>query len=148
MKTLLFFSLLFCVLAQPLCAQSDGTDEALKTDIAVMKTDIAMMKTDIAVMKTELKHLKESIDNRFENVQKDFDNVQNSFVNIQKNFDRQNNIIIACIGLPLAILAIGATVWGILAHRRSVKDSTQQQEIETLKQEIETLKQRHIVDLP
>ena len=31
----------------------------------------------------------------------------------QKNFDRQNTIIIACIGIPLAILAIGATLWGI-----------------------------------
>ena len=46
--------------------------------------------------------------------------------------DRQNNIIIACIGIPLAILAIGATVWGILAHRRSRKNQALENRIETL----------------
>ena len=116
MKTILLCLLLLCAIALPLYAQSE-VDDTLKADLLVMKTD--------------LKNLKE-------NVIKGFDRVE-------KNFDRQNNIIIACIGLPLAILAIGATVWGILAHRRSIRDSAQRAEIETLKAEIETLKQRHIV---
>ena len=34
---------------------------------------------------------------------------------------------------------------GILAHRRSARDSAQLKEIETLKEEIETLKQRLLV---
>ena len=62
----------------------------------------------------------------------------------ENNFDRQNNIIIACIGIPMAILAIGATVWGILTNRRSRKEDTLQKQIETLTQEIETLKQQRI----
>ena len=103
-----------------------------------LKTDVVTLKTDIAVLKTEFANLKENVNNGFDNVQKDFNN-------IQKNFDRQNNIIIACIGIPLAILAIGATVWGILAHRRSRKDQTLEKQIETLTQEIEMLKRRQLV---
>ena len=139
------------MLAQPFCALSEVSDETLKADVAVMKTDIAVMKTDIAVMKTELKNLKDTINDRFDTINNRFDTTNNRFDTfqntIQKSFDRQNNIIIACIGLPMAILAIGATVWGILTHKRGIRDSsTQQQEIETLKQEIETLKRRHIVN--
>lgn len=88
------------------------------------------VETDIAVIKTEIKNLNEKVDDKFES--------------LEKNFDRQNNIIIACIGIPLAILAIGATVWGILANRRSRKDQTLEKQIETLTQEIETLKQQQI----
>ena len=127
MKTTLLCLLLLCAITLSLYAQS-GVDETLKADVLVMKNDI--------------KNLKE--------------NVINGFNRVERNFDRQNNIIIACIGLPLAILAIGATVWGILAHRRGVRDNAQREEIETLKNaqreeietlkaEIEILKQRHIV---
>ena len=35
--------------------------------------------------------------------------MQSRIDDIQKNFDRLNNIIIACIGIPLAIIAVGAT---------------------------------------
>ena len=123
MKTILLSLLLLCAITLPLYAQSEADD--------TLKADVLELKADVLVMKTDLKNLKE--------------NVITGFDRVEKNFDRQNNIIIACIGLPLAILAIGATVWGILAHRRSIRDSIQQEEIETLKAEIETLKQRHIV---
>ncbi|MCY3742010.1 MAG: hypothetical protein OXH00_13425 [Candidatus Poribacteria bacterium] len=130
MKTILLCLLLLCAITLPLYAQSEG-DDTLKADVLVMKTD--------------LKNLKENVTDGFDRVEKSFDRVEKSFDRIEKNFDRQNNIIIACIGLPLAILAIGATVSGILAHRRSIRDNLQREEIETLKAEIETLKQRHIV---
>ena len=104
------------------------------------------VETDIAVIKTEIKNLKDTISIGFENVQQKFDDVQQKFDDVQKNFDRQNSIIIACIGIPLAILAIGATMWGILAHRRSGKDRLLEKQIETLTQEIETLKQQRIVN--
>jgi len=74
------------------------------------------------------------------------ESIDDKFESIEKNFDRQNNIIIACIGIPLAILAIGTTVWGILAHRRSGKDRALEEQIETLTQEIETLKQQRMVN--
>ena len=83
------------------------------------------------MLKTEVTNLKEA-------VKKDSDA-------IQKNFDRQNNIIIACIGNLFAILVLSATVWSILAHKQSRKDQTLQNQIETRTQEIEMLKQQRIV---
>ena len=94
MKTILALSIFLSVLVLPaFCQIPQNTVE-----------------TDIAVIKTEIKNLKETMSKGFESVNKKFDNVQ-------KGFDRQNNIIIACIGIPWAVLALGATVWGILAHR-------------------------------
>ena len=137
MKTILAISIFLYAIALP----------------APCQTPQSSVDTDIAVIKTEIKNLKEyvnhgfnNIQTNFDNVQKDFDNVQKDFDRIQKNFDRQNNIIIACIGIPLGILAIGATVWGILAHRRSTKDRALEKQIEILTEEIETLKQQRIVN--
>ena len=123
MKTILLFSFLFCVVVLPVLGE----------------TSEDTVKTDIAVIKTEIKNLNEKIDDKFETI-------NGKFESIEKNFDRQNNIIIACIGIPLAILAIGATVWGILTHRRSGKDRALERQIEVLTQEIETLKQQRIVN--
>ena len=116
MKTILTLSILFSLILLPAGGQ----------------TPQPTVETKIAVIETEIGSLKDKVDDGFNNV--------------QKNFDRLNNIIIACIGLPLAILAIGATVWGILANRRSKKDQTLEKQIETLTQEIETLKQQRIVN--
>ena len=107
-------------------------------EISEIKDDIASIKKDLAVLTTEVENFKVNVNDRFNSIDKRFDG-------IEKGFDRLNNIIIACIGIPLAILAIGATVWGILAHRRSRKDQILEKQIETLTQEIERLKQQRIV---
>ena len=124
MKTILVLLILFSVIALPALCQ---------TPQSTVETEIAVIKTEIAVIKTEISNLKETVNNGFNNVQKDFDNFQKNFQqnfdSIQKNFDRQNNIIIACIGIPLAILAICATVWGILASRRSIRDQTLEKQV-------------------
>ena len=111
------------------------------------------VETEIAAMKTEIKNIDEKIDDKFASLEKNFNdkfvslekNFNDKFASLEKNFDRLNNIIIACIGIPLAILAIGATMWGILASRRSRKDQTLEKQIETLTQEIEALKRQQIV---
>lgn len=155
MKTILVFSILFSVIVLPALGELTDADldkirlivneeikeelTPIKAEIVSIKADIVTLKTDGAVVKTEIKNLKETVKNLKETVNNDFDT-------IQKNFDRQNNIIVACIGIPLAILAIGATVWGILAHRRSRKDRALEKQIETLTQEIETLKQQQIAN--
>ena len=115
MKTILTLLILFSLILLPAGGQ----------------TPQPTVETKIAVIETEIGSLKEKVDDGFNNV--------------EKNFDRLNNIIIACIGLSLAILVIGATVWGILAHKRSAKDQILEKQIETLTQEIETLKQQQIV---
>ena len=130
MKTIFLFPFLLCVIVLPVLGE----------------TSEDTVKTDIAVIKTEIKNLNEKIDDKFDSINDKFDSINGKFDSIEKNFDRQNNIIIACIGIPLAILAIGATVWGILTHRRSGKDRALERQIETLTQEIETLKQQRIVN--
>ncbi|MDE0323112.1 MAG: hypothetical protein OXN27_04255 [Candidatus Poribacteria bacterium] len=136
MKNVLLFSILFCAIALPGFAELTEADlnkirlivkEEIKEELKPIKADIDTLKTDSAEVKTEVTNLKGTVN-------KDFDT-------IQKNFDRQNNIIIVCIGIPMAILAIGATVWGILAHKRNRKADTQQEQIDVLRQEIEELRQ-------
>ena len=158
MKTILAFLILFCVFTSPTFAELTDADinkirlivteaiqaeiKPIKADIATLKADIATLKTDMAVMKTEVANLKETVNIKFDNVNGKFDDVNRKFDDVQKNFDRQNNIIIACIGIPLAILAIGGTVWGILAHRRRGKNHEQERINQELREEIETLKQQ------
>ena len=147
MKMILVLSILLSLIALPALGALTDADldkirlivkeeiqveiKPIKADIASIKADIVTLKTEFAVTKTEVTTLKE----RF----------NESFGAIQKNFNRQNNIIIACIGIPLAILAIGATVWGILAHRRSRRDESLENRIETLTREIEILKKQQIL---
>ena len=158
MKTVLAFLILFCVFTSPTFAALTEADihkirlivteaiqaeiKPIKTDIATLKADIATLKTDMAVMKTEVANLKETVNIKFDNINGKFDDVNRKFDDIQKNFDRQNNIIIGCIGIPMAILAIAATLLGILGQRRSGKDREQERINQELREEIETLKQQ------
>ena len=132
MKTILLLSILFCSWAIVFPSLGALTDADLDKIRLIVKDEV---KSEINASEERMKEYintkNESIDNKFES--------------IENNFDRQNNIIIACIGIPLAILAIGATVWGILAHRRSGKDRALEEQIKTLTQEIEALKQQRIV---
>jgi len=158
MKTILAFLILFCVFISPTFAELTDADlnkirlivteeiqkeiTPIKADIATLKADIATLKTDMALMKIEVANLKQNVNDRFTSVNDRFTSVNDRFDDIQKNFDRQNNIIIACIGIPLAILAIGATVWGILANKRSGNNREQERINQELREEIETLKQQ------
>ncbi|RKU19438.1 hypothetical protein C6500_10830 [Candidatus Poribacteria bacterium] len=144
MKTILVsLSILLCAIALPAFGELTDADLdkirlIVQEEIEPIKADIVTLKTDVALMKTEVAILKENVNDRFASVNSRIDDVQ-------KNFGRQNNIIIACIGIPMAIIAIGATVWGLLVHRQSRKDQMLERQIEVLTQEIETLKQKQIV---
>ena len=154
MKYLLLFSILFCVIAMPALGElSDNDLNQIRLIVADSEKQIRLivadsekrltatmntLKMEGAIRDTEIKNLNDAMNKGFDNVQKNFDNVQ-------KGFDRQNNIIIACIGIPMAFLAIGATIWGILAHKRGTRDRSLENEITTLKQEVETLKQRQVI---
>ena len=106
---------------------------------AFCQTPQNSVETDIAVIKTDIQNLNGKIDSLETHFNRRFES-------LEKHFDRQNNIIIVCIGIPLAILAIGATVGSILAYRRNRKVDTFEKQIETLTQEIEVLKRRQIVN--
>lgn len=154
MKTLIFLSILFYALAVPAHAELTDADldkirlivngaekrikDEIKAEIEPIKADIVTLKTDVALMKMEVVSLKESVNSRFASVNARIDD-------IQKNFGRQNNIIIGCIGIPMAIIAIGSTVWGFLVHRQSKREQALERQIGVLTQEIETLKQKQLV---
>lgn len=136
MKYFLLFSILFCVIAMPALGElSDNDLNQIRLIIADsekrLTTTMNTLKTEGAIRDTEIKNLNNTMNQGFDNV--------------QKNFDRQNNIIIACIGIPMAFLAIGVTIWSILAHKRGTRDRSLENEITTLKQEVETLKQRQVI---
>ena len=100
MKTILFFSILFCAITLPL--RSDTSKTAIDTDIVVIKT--------------EIRNLNGKIDDKFNSLEKRFDS-------IEKNFDRQNTLIIACIAIPMALITLMiACAW------RSVKDNSLQKQ--------------------
>ena len=118
MKSILFLSILFWAIAMPAMSALTDADldkirlivkEEVKKEILPLIIDINTLKTESAIRQTEIKNLKETMNKGFENVQKNFDNLQSRIDDMEKNFDRLNNIIIACIGIPLAIIAIGAT---------------------------------------
>ena len=135
MKMFSCFAILLCLITiLPLSAAAQTDPE--------LKDEIATIKTGLAALTTEMKNLKESVDTRLDEMNK---HVDARLKGIEKNFDRQTKIIIALIGIPLVIIAIGVIIWGILSYREIVKDRIHLQKIETLKQdqlqEIETLKQ-------
>ena len=130
MHPTIFLSILFCVIAFPALGELTDADLdkirlIVQEEIKPLKGEIGTLKTEIAVIKTEVTNLKGT--------------AQTNFETTQNSLDRQNNIIIACIGIPMAILAISATVWG---SRRNKKADTQQKQIEGLTQEMETLKEQ------
>ena len=130
MKTILLFSIMLCAIATPALAELTDADLdkirlIVQEEIKPLKDEIGTLKTDIVVIKTEVTNLKGTVNTNFDTT--------------QKNFNRQNNIIIACIGIPMAILAIGATVWGVYAYKRSRKADTQQEQIKSLIEDVNTL---------
>ncbi len=104
-KNILVLSIFFCVIDLSAMGQLTDTDidkiqlivndaeERIQEEIKPIKTGIVTLQVDGLVLKTEVTNLKEV-------VKKDSDT-------IQKNFDRQNNIIIACIGIPLRFSCSG-----------------------------------------
>ena len=134
-KSIFIFSILLCAVAMPSFAELTDADLdkirlIVQEEIKPLKDEMGTLKTDIAVIKTEVTNLKGT-------AKTNFDTTQNSL-------DRQNNIIIACIGIPMAILAIGATVWGILAYRRN----TEEKEIDTHEQTKELIEELSQVFTP
>ena len=148
MKTILVFSILFCMSVLPALAELTDADldkirlivnEALKSEIATVKQELESeivtvkqeLKSEIVTVKQELKSeiassekgIKEHIDLNIESVEKRLA-TYNWVIYVL------TPLIVAAIDIPTAIMA-----W------RGIKDSNQEKKIQELTQEIETLKQ-------
>ena len=129
MKTILLFSILFCIIAMPALGELtiqdlEKVDEKIQASEGRIKAHITQ-QTDI---------LKTHITQEIKTV-----NVQ--FTEIDKRISSDSGwtkflvtIVAAIIGIPTAII-----VW------RGRQDNALEKQIETLKREIETLKQQRIV---
>ena len=118
MQRLLIYTLLICVFTLPLRAQTTGTVDPVRLaqQQEMFRENIVDIKSDIAVQSNEIKNLSKAI------------GVMNA--NQEKAIERQNNLILAFIAIPLAIIAL-ITTW------RSVRDNTMQKQIDALTRVIE-----------
>ena len=127
MKTILALSILFSVVALP--ALGELTDADLNQIRLIVNEAEKRIKEEV---KTEITHAEERI-NEHTNVK--IDSLKTPVAWLIGILVA----IIALIGLPLVFLTI-------IVGWRSVKDNSQEKQIETLTQEIETLKQQRIVN--
>ena len=137
MKRIILFALLFASVLISFRTSAELTDADIdKIQLLILESEKRMkaeivesenrMKAEITVIKAEIQTLNGK-----------FGRLEGKFDTLEKSIDRQNNIMIACISIPMGLLVVVVAIWGILAQMRDVKGS---KELETLKQEIENLK--------
>ena len=122
MKTIIFFSILFCTLALPVFGEL--TPEDLDKIRLIVKEEIKPLKADIVALKIDVARL----DGRLTGVEKQIATITNLICWLIA-------LIVIAIGIPQIIMAF-----------RSRKDRDQERKIEELIREIETLKQQRIVN--
>ena len=121
MKTIIFFSILFCTLALPVFGEL--TPQDLDKIRLIVKEEIKPLKADIVALKVDVARL----DGRLTGVEKQIATITNLIYWLMA-------LIVIAIGIPQIIMAF-----------RSRKDRDQERKIEELIREIETLKQQRIV---
>jgi septal ring factor EnvC (AmiA/AmiB activator) len=132
MKTIIFFSILFCAIALPSFAELTPQDldkirlivkEEIEKEIEPLKAEIASVKAEIASVKDEIASVKQ-----------DVASLSGRVAGIEKQITWLMSLIVVAVGLPQILV-----VW------RSRKDREQERKIEELAREIEMLKQQRIV---
>ncbi len=132
MKTIIFFSILFCAIALPSFAELTPQDldkirlivkEEIEKEIEPLKAEIASVKDEIASVKDEIASVKQ-----------DVASLSGRVAGIEKQITWLMSLIVVAVGLPQILV-----VW------RSRKDREQERKIEELAREIEILKQQRIV---
>ena len=120
MKHVLFFSILFCVIALP--TRAELTDADLDKIRLIVKEEV---KAEVTSSEARIKQY---VDLKIESVNGRIDG-------IEKQITWLMVIIVVAVGVPQIVIA-----W------RSRKDRSLEKQIETLTQEIEILKQQRIVN--
>ena len=149
MKTIIFFSILFCVITLPaLGALTDAdldkirliVNDAEKRIKAEVKTEIASVKKELTEEIASAKQdLKEAIDKSEQHVKMYIDA---KVYGLDKRLSTYNWVLYVL--MPLIVVAIGVPT-AIMAWR-SARDKSLEKQVEILTQEVETLKQQRIVN--
>ena len=137
MKTIIALLILSCVIALPVPAELTDADLD-KIRLIVNESEKRMraeFKTEITASENRMKQyidLKiQSVEGRITGVEKQITGVEGRIISVENSIGRQNNIIIACIAIPMAIIAV-MVAW------RSLKDTSLQKQIDTLSEKLET----------
>ena len=126
MKTIMFFSVIFCAIALPAFGDLTDTDlnkirliinEEIKAELKPIKADNVTLKTDVAWMRGRLE-------------------------NVDKQIPHAKYVLYGLIALIVVVVAAQL----ILFVQEIRKDRLLKKQIENLIQEIETLKQQLIVN--
>ena len=136
MKTILLFSILFCVIAMPAMSELSDADldkirlivkQEIEDEIKPINTEIGALKTDMGWTRGTIA----GIDQRFELIGK-----QITWLMV---------IVGVAVGIPLTIITIIVALRSRSEQIQEKLSQDQAQQIETLKEEIEMLKQQRIV---
>ena len=144
MKTLIFFALLFCLIASP--ARAALTDADLNKIRLIVKEEV---KTEINAsekrMTTYIDIKIDAVNNRIDGVEKRLgtriDAVNNRIDSVEKQMTFLLNVIYGLIALIIVAIGIPQVIIGW----RNVRDREQQKINQELREEIETLRQQQIL---
>ena len=149
MKTILFLSIFFCVIALPALGDLTDTDlnrirliinEEIEAEIEPIKAEIVTLKTDVAWIRGKLEGIDEqfaAIDTQFAAIDKQFERVGEQI----RHLMYVNYGLIALIVVAVAIPQI-PIAWRSGKDRSLEKLHSLERLVETLVQEVETLKQK------
>ena len=151
MKTLIFSTILCCVIALP--AVAELTPEDLDKIRLIVNEVVDQKIAESEIRMKEYVNIKfENVDQRFDDVNKRFDDVNKRFDdvngNVNKRFDDINgkiNMLIYFLCGLIALIAI-AIIPQYIFLWRSQKTTEQDRINQELRAEIETLKQKRIVN--
>lgn len=129
MKTLIFFSILFCVIAETVVAEL--TQDDLNKIRLIVKEEV---KAEIVSIKEDIK----TLDTRLQKVEQNDARLDGRLDGIDKQIAHGNNLTYALIAL--IIFAIGLPAW------QNRKDREENRKIETLTQRLEALEQQRTID--
>ena len=133
MKTVIFFSILLCVIAEPVVAELTQND--LNKIRLIVKEEIA---AEVKPLETRLQKVEQNIarlEGRMDGIDKRFDG-------LEKQITHTTNVTYALIAL--IVLAVGIPQMIIASRWR--KDVQLEKQVQGLAAEVQTLKQQRIVN--
>ena len=138
MKTIIFFSILFCIIALP--AFGALTDADLDKIRLIVNDSEKRIKEEV---KAEITALRQELKAEIAGVKQELRaEIAKSEKNVKEQITRLTNFVYGLIVLIVAAVAIPQ----LIMTWRTGKERSLERQIQTLTQEIETLKQQRIVN--
>ena len=156
MKTLIFFSILFCVIALPALAELTPQDldkirlivnEEVTKELTPIKADIVQLDTRLGNVEAAVSSLTgriDGLDTRLRNVEVAVGSLTGRIDGVEKQVLHSTNVTYWLIALIVGAIAIPQLIMTFMTWR-SAGDREQKRINQELREEIETLKRQQIV---